>query len=118
MNRKYIEPIEKVLTKLSALRHPRKIFVRGRDDPHINQHRPVPPDTFYFLLLKNPEELRLQMEGYVTDFIQEHGSSIGIFELADTKLLRTGEGTFLMTEQLALEQRFVQCLARDDNEGL
>ena len=71
--------------------------------PMARQH-PRAPEALELLLLKDPEELRLQLHGNLSDLVEEEGPAVGHFEPADLLSDRAGEGTALVTEELALEE--------------
>ena len=69
------------------------------------------------MFLEDSKELRLQLEGNVTHFVEEQRAAIG--ELEPSNLLRdgAGEGALFMTEQLAFDQARRNCGAVQLDEG-
>src|SRR5207237_6661576 len=67
-------------------------------------------------LLDRAEQLCLQREVHISDFIEEERAAIGYFELAELASNGTGEASFLMTEELTLEQFVRDRGAVDDLE--
>ena len=68
------------------------------------------------LLLEEAQQLGLQRQRHVADFVEEHRAAVGLFEQAPSALARVGERAAFVTEQLALEQRVGQRRARDVHE--
>src|SRR5882724_12974137 len=60
--------------------------------------------SFKLLLLQNPQQLRLQFERNIADFIQEQRAAIRRFETSDLLRDSSSEGALFMTEELAFEQ--------------
>ncbi len=56
-------------------------------------------------LLEHAQELRLHLHRELTDLVEEHRAAVGRFEETCARAGRAGEGAFLVTEELALEQR-------------
>ena len=64
----------------------------------------VRAEPLQLLLLQDAQQLDLLRQRHAFDLVEEQGTAMGMLELADALALRAGEGTALMTEQLALEQ--------------
>jgi|SRR5579864_5497690 len=64
----------------------------------------VTPETFKFLLLKNAQQLRLQRERYVADFVEKKGPFVSQFKTADFLRDGSGESASLMAKELTFEQ--------------
>ena len=60
---------------------------------------------------KTAQELDLGEEAQLSDFIQEDGAFPGLLEIALARPDRPGEGSFLVAEQLGLDQSFRDCAA-------
>src|ERR1700722_8968498 len=69
-----------------------------------------------FFLLQNSQELSLQVQWQLTDFIEESGAPVGDFDQPRLRSDRAGEGTFDVAEQLAFHERTDQGGAIDGNE--
>ena len=103
-DREHVQAIEKVAAKLAVGDHLRQVSIRCRHQPHIHTHRARASQAFEFLLLESSEQLRLEFERNVTDFVEEQRAAIGQLEAADSLRDRPGEGALLVTEQFAFEQ--------------
>jgi hypothetical protein len=61
-------------------------------------------DSLDRALLEEPEELHLQGEAQLSDFVQKERSLVRLFQLAHALGVSAGERSALMTEELRLEQ--------------
>src|SRR3546814_2718663 len=59
----------------------------------------------------------LNVQDHAFDFIEKQRTAVGELELADAALLRAGESTGLVTEQLAFHHRLGQRPGVDRDEG-
>jgi hypothetical protein len=78
--------------------------VRGADDAHIDRDLLTPADALDGALLQEAQQLGLQRKRQVADFVEHQGAAAGGLDLAERLLGGTGEGAFLVAEQLAFEQ--------------
>src|ERR1700756_5983304 len=65
---------------------------------------PTAAQALEFLLLQDPQQLRLQGKGNIPYFIQEQCPSIGHFETANFQSHSSGEGALLVPEEFAFQQ--------------
>ena len=81
-----------------------EILIGCGHDAHVDAMGMRAAQPFELLLLQNPQQLRLQFERNIADFIQEQRAAVRRFETAD--LLRHGarEGAPFVTEELAFEK--------------
>ena len=49
-------------------------------------------------------KLRLGVEAYVADFVEENGAGVGLLEATDPPRVGAGKGAFLVPEEFALQQ--------------
>jgi hypothetical protein len=103
-DRKYIQAIVQIAAKFSALYHPLEVLVSRGDQTYVDAMRAPAPEPFEFLFLQNAEELRLQRERYVTDFIEEQGSFVSQVEAADFLRDRSGKSSPFVAKKLTLKQ--------------
>ena len=61
--------------------------------------------------LKNPQEFRLRVGVEISDFIEEQSAIVGHLKLSPAHGGGPGEGTFLVAEELALNQLPGNCCA-------
>src|SRR5262249_280272 len=75
-----------------------------RNHTHIDAMRPATPHTLELLLLKHPEQLRLQTERHISDLVQEQSSGIRHFKAADFLCKGPGKRAFFVAEELTFQQ--------------
>src|ERR1700761_3007104 len=66
--------------KFPLLHHAPQVLVSRRDDPHINLNRAAAAQALALLLLQSAQELGLQLQGQVPDFIQKYCPAVGRLE--------------------------------------
>src|ERR1700746_1118691 len=66
--------------------------------------RTPPSQTLKLLLLQDPQQLGLQSQGQISDFIQKEGPCIGHFEAAHFLSESPSERAFLVREEFAFQQ--------------
>jgi len=71
-----------------------------------------------FLFLQYPQQLGLQVDVQLAYLVEKKGAAVGFFKLADAAGDGAGKSAFLMTEYLALNQRFWNRRAVNSHKGL
>jgi hypothetical protein len=112
-----VEAIVEIAAEGALGDEPRKIAIGGGDDANVHALRAVAAEALEFLLLENAEELGLELERNVADFVEENGAAIGEFEAADFLVDGTGEGAAFVAEKLGFEQAGGNGGAIDFDEG-
>src|SRR5271157_939878 len=104
LNRKHVQSIKQVFAKLAFANHRGKIPMCGGDDSHIDMDRFGTPQTFELLLLNGTQQLWLQFQADVADFIEKKRTVIG--ELESAFLLHQGssESPFLVPKHFTFQQ--------------
>jgi len=103
-DRKYIQAIVQIAAKFSTLHHSLEVLVSRGDQTHVDAMCAPAPETLEFLFLQNAEELGLQGERYISNFIEEQGSFISQVKAADFLCDRSGKGPPFVAKKLAFEQ--------------
>src|SRR5580693_781511 len=100
---KDVEPIVEIGTKFLFLHHLPQILISSSDETYVNLKGAVASQALELLFLKNAEELWLQFEGQIADFIEKQRAAVS--RLKSSHRLSDGarEGTSLVTEEFALE---------------
>ena len=70
-DRKDIEPIKKIRSKLSVANHLGEVAMRGRNQPDIGADSACAAQALKFLLLQHTEQLWLQFCRNVTDLVEK-----------------------------------------------
>src|SRR5262249_12362286 len=95
-----------------SLRRPGfQIAVGRRDQPHICADGLIATDALERLLMEHTQQLRLQGQRHVSDFVKKDRAAVALLELADTAPVGAGKRTFLVSEQFALQKVFRDCRA-------
>ena len=90
--------------------------MRGTDDTHIDRNFLPATQAFNRALLQKSQQLGLQRDRKVPDFIEHQGTAIGGLDLAQRHLGGAGKGTLLVAKQFALEQILGNSRAIDGHE--
>src|SRR5438477_5647008 len=98
------ESIVQVFAEFSFGNHLLQVVIAGGDQPHVDPTRLPTTNTLDFPFLNRAQDLALQHEAHVADLVEKQRSTARAFEAADLACDGAGERTFLMPEQLALEQ--------------
>ncbi len=93
-----------------------EIAVGGGDDAHVHFDALVAAHGTHFFFLQHAQQLGLQFEWQFADFVEEDGAAVGRLEQSLLGFQRAGEGSFLVAEQFALDQRGHQRSAIDGNK--
>ena len=80
------------------------MLVSGGNHPHISRLGTVTAHTLKGTLLQHPQNLNLHVQRHIPDFVQEQGASFGQLKTPYPGGNGAGKGSFLMPEQLALQQ--------------
>jgi len=64
----------------------------------------MPSQPFEFALLKDSQQLHLNLGRYVSDLIEKNRSPVRQFEATDPPLARAGKGALLVPKQFALDE--------------
>src|SRR5262245_5869425 len=116
LDRERDEPVVQVLTKTALGDLGRELPVGCRDDAHVDLARSGVAHGYDLALLDHAQELRLHRARHLADLVQEDGALLGRLEEAAAVLDRAREGAAPMPEELALEQRILECGAIDGEE--
>lgn len=72
--------------------------MRGGEHAYLHADGLAAAQAAEFLILQNLQQLGLQADIHVSDFIQQQGAAVGHFEDAGFALESSGEGAALVTE--------------------
>ena len=114
----HVQAIEQILAE-AAFGHFRfELAVRGRDDLHVDLLRNRRADRRDFVLLQHAQQLRLQIDRHLADFVEKDDAARGRAEHAQAASGRAGKRALLVTEQLAFGQGGGERGAVDGDERL
>src|SRR3989339_1935289 len=99
-----IEAVKEIGAETSLFNAFFQRVVGGRDEARIHPDAPVAPDADHAEILDELEQLYLDFDGKISDFIEKQRAPVGLLEPARALLLRAGKGAPLMAEELAFEE--------------
>src|SRR5256714_260527 len=105
LERDHVQPVEQVLAEAARLDGGEKVGVGCRHDPHVHRAGDRGTEAPHALLVERTQQLALELGREMVDLVEEHGAAVGHLEQAGFGGLGVREGTALVSEQLALEQR-------------
>src|ERR1700733_12608743 len=103
-DREHVQAIEQVAAEFAAGDHLFQIAVGCCDQPSVYPPRLRAAETFEFLLLQRPQQLRLHIKWDIPHFVKEQRSLVCQLHAPDLLADGPGERAFLMAEQFAFEQ--------------
>ena len=101
--RKHRQTIVKVFPEAPRRHFAGQVTVGGGDHPDIQADRLARTHPLHFTLLQHPQQLGLQRQGHLGNFIEQDAAAFGQLELARLRRHRAGEGALLVTEQGGLQ---------------
>ena len=72
-----LSPVVKILPEAARFNLPFQVAVRRRDNPSVDLARALVPDTLKGPFLQDAQQLALQIQGDLTDFVKKKGSAVG-----------------------------------------
>src|SRR5262249_51477231 len=93
-----VQPIKQIRAKRSALDLFIQTFVGSGDYANIDLQRSVRSKRLESLFFEHTQNLRLNLEAHIANFIEEQRSAVGLFELSALRLCGSGERAFCMTK--------------------
>ena len=118
LNAHDIEPVEQILAERFFGDFLLEIVVRRRDDAHVGLERFIAADAGEFAFLQHAQDLSLQGQRHVADFVEKQRAAIALLEAAHPRAGGAGEGALFVAEELALEQMLRDGRAIDGDEPL
>ena len=101
---KHIESVEQVLAKPSGSGLQPQAPVRRRNHPDVDAPRRVLAHSLELPFLQHPEELSLEFDRDLPDFVEEERAAVGGLEPSRAVAQGAGECALGMAEELAFEQ--------------
>ena len=93
-----------------------KIAICGAQDPCVRLQDGIAPQALEGAVLQDPQNLRLDHQRDVADFIQKDRAATGLLELSDPPCRGAGEGARLVAKKLAFQQGLRDGRAVDDHQ--
>ena len=104
MDGNHVQAIIEVLPKAPFADHRHQITIGRRDDAHIYADFLPPSDAANPAGLQCAQQPRLRFGRHVPDFVEKQRPAIRLLELADLLADSSGEGSALVTEELAFKK--------------
>ena len=79
--------------------------VGGRHHADIDLHAGTAADPLEGVALEDPQKLRLDRRAHFADLVEKQRALMGCFELASLAVGGAGEGSLLVAEEFALQER-------------
>ena len=114
-----IEPVKQVFAEGSGLDALEQGPIRGTDHAHVNSGVPgLGADPLNLAVLEEAQQQGLHLQAHLANFVEEHCSTVGLFEVALAVPMGAGKAAALMAKQLRREKRVWNSSAVDRNEWL
>ena len=114
----HVQPIEQVLAEPAVRHFGVELAIGGGDDLDVDLLRNRRADRRHLVLLQHAQQLGLQLERHLADFVEKDDAARGSAEHAQAAAGGAGKRAFLVAEQLALGQRRGEGGAVDRDERL
>ena len=101
---KNMQPVKQIRPKPAFLDHRRKIAVGGGHNANVHPNGARAAEPLEFLLLQHAQQLGLQFQRHVADFVQKQRSLMRQLKASDGRVQGAGVGSALMAEQFAFKQ--------------
>ncbi|MCY1441900.1 hypothetical protein D9M71_582390 [compost metagenome] len=98
MQRDDVEAIQQVLAETAVADHVFEVLVGGRENAHIGPARDGVTHPLVFLVLNEAQQLWLQNQGKITDFVEKQGSAISLVNAPQGAFTGTGKCTPAVAE--------------------
>src|SRR5450432_1026685 len=98
------EPEVKVITKAAVLNLAIEVAARRGHHAHVDFDPPISTDPSHLTALKDPQQLRLQGDVEISDFIDQERAAGRLLEYALSCRNGTSESTALVSEELGLDE--------------
>ena len=104
VHRDFGDAVVEVFAEHSLRNQILRILIGRTNHANVDGNLLASADALDDSLLQEAKQLRLQCHRHVADLVEEQCAAVGDFDLADRLFVCTREGTFLVAEQLGLEQ--------------
>ena len=112
----HIETVVQVFPKPAGNNLRLQVAVGSGNHPHIDLYRLGTAHRIHHPLLQHPQQLDLQLQRQVTNFIQKNRAIVGQLEAALAVCGSAGESPFAVPEQLALDEVLGYCRTVDGHK--
>jgi hypothetical protein len=110
------ESVVKVLPERARLDSIDQAAIRRGDQAEVDLPRTIAADRADLTRFERPKELRLELDGQLSELVEEEGPALRLDEETCSRPLGAGECALLVTEELALYELRRDRPAVDDDE--
>ena len=103
-DRKHRQAEIEILAELPRRDLRAQVAVGRGDDAHVHLQQRGAADALEALFFERAEDLRLQVQRQIADFVEEQGAAVRQLEFSGLARAGAGERAFLVAEQLGFEQ--------------
>src|SRR5579859_1989397 len=115
--RDHVQPKIKIFAEGAVLVGGFEVAVGGRNNTDIHLDALVAADRTDFFFLQDAQQLSLQLQRQLANFIEEDRAPVGGLEQSLLRLQSAGEGAFFVPEKFAFNERGNERSAIDGHEG-
>jgi len=108
---------KKILPQLAVVHGRLRRLVGGRDHAHIDGDFMAAAQPAHLAVLDHAQQLRLQGCRHLRYFVEKQRAAVGQLETSHARSAGSGEGTFLVAEDLALDEAVGYGGGVDGDEG-
>ena len=98
------QPEVEILPELLRRHQRAQVAIGRRDDTHVDPPLTGAANPAHRVIIQHAQQARLQLQRQLANLVQEQDAALRAFEGTRVIRVRAGEGTSLVTEQLALDQ--------------
>jgi len=95
------QPVVQVRPELVLVDHPLQVAIACGNNAHVDLNGPDATYPLKLLLLENPQQLGLQLQGHLADLIQEQRAAVGRLEAPMRCATAPVKRSLLVPEELA-----------------
>ena len=110
-----IQAVVQILAKAPIRDRFEQVHVGGRDDAHVDGNGFRTADALDLAFLQNAQQLGLQRQRHLADFIQKDGAAMRLFEQSNACIDGSREGALGVAEEFGFEQMIGKSGAVDRN---
>src|SRR5438094_3392197 len=110
------QTVEQTLSESPAFDCLLQVHIRGSQDTRIDGDQFSSPHALQLAILQKTQQLYLQGQGHLSDFIKQQRTAVSIFQFALHLPMRARKGPFFMAKELTLQQILWDRTTVDDDK--
>src|SRR5216683_1040900 len=100
----HIQPVIQIFPEAPRLHRFLNLHIGRRQHPYIRVDQVPPAESRILVVLKDVQQLGLQVRAHLRDLVEKDGALVGQFEFPGFGPYRTGKSSLLKTKQLGFQQ--------------